>query len=153
MLEEIFTKTLFSPEVLPFTKVLARDSSRKSKIEPPSPLMLRLLLAPTEDSPSGEEVPLSLLSQPSPACGSPRRTTKSTVLPSFTESAFEEVSQKLSRISTSIEYKMFSCNFSLACFYLKLYSKNSAVLSTCTGYFIDCKRKLLETARMGNKFK
>jgi len=57
----------------------------------PKSITLRLLHHPTEDSQSGEVVLPSPLSQPSPACGLPRKTTTSTAPPLFTESASERV--------------------------------------------------------------
>lgn len=89
MLEENSTKTSFSQEVPPCSKELVRDSSRKLNPEHPNPLMLKSLHPQIEDSPSGEEVPPSLLYPHLPQCGSPRRTTMNTVLPSFTENVFE----------------------------------------------------------------
>jgi len=89
MLEENSTRTLFFQEVPPCLKASVKDSSRKLNQEHQSPSMLKSLLPQIEDSPSGEEVPPSLLYPHSHQCGSPRRTMTSTVQPSSTENVFE----------------------------------------------------------------
>jgi len=90
MSEEISIKTSSSQEVPPCSKVSEKDSSKKLNPELPRVLMLKLLPVPTEDSPSGEEVPLLHHSQHSQACGSPKRTMMNTVLPLSTENVSEE---------------------------------------------------------------
>lgn len=89
MSEEIFTLTSSSQEEPPCSKALVKDFSRKLNKELPRVSPLRLLPVPTEDSLSGEEVPLWHHSQHLQACGSPRKTMMNTELQLFIENVFE----------------------------------------------------------------
>ncbi len=87
--EENFTRTLSFPVAIQCSRVLSRGSKKKLKSVLQNIKMSRLLLAPTEDLPSGKVDQSSLSSQVSPAIGLHSKTTMSTVLKLLSESAFE----------------------------------------------------------------
>jgi len=89
-LEETSIRTSFSQEEPPCSKVLEKDSWRKSNREHQNQSLWRLSPAQTEDSQSGEEGPPWHPCQHSPACGSPRKTMTNMEQPLSTESASED---------------------------------------------------------------
>ena len=89
ILEKISIRTSFSPEELLYMRVSQTELSKISMLFAQNKIVLKSLPLPTDTIQSGPVVPLFHLSPPSKLHGSPRMSTKKTVLRSSIENAFE----------------------------------------------------------------